>query len=61
MDSIDNKIAGLGIVNFWQTPNVGRASAQTRRQFMRKLPALARCRCLQATQARLDALETPEG
>eukprot|EP00974_Lingulodinium_polyedra_P121640 11179791-Lingulodinium_polyedra.AAC.1 len=61
MDSIENELADLGIVNFWKTPNVRRTPAQAQRPFMRKLPASARCRCLQATRARLDALDIPEG
>ena len=34
--------------------------SHTQEQLMRKLPALARYRCLQAMQVRLDALPTPE-
>ena len=56
---IEGKLAELGITDFWNTP--GSTHAQSQRQLLLKLPALARCRCLQAMQARLDAVEIPEG
>ena len=59
--SIENKLIEIGIWNFWNTPNLANDSARTQWQYMMKLPALSRCRCLQAMQARLDAMEIPEG
>ena len=59
--SIENKLSEIGIMNFWNTPNLATDSAETQWQYMMKLPALARCRCLQAIQAKLEALKIPEG
>ena len=55
---IANKLAELGICNFWRSPSSDHA--HTQEQLLLKLPALSRCRCLQAIQARLDALPIPQ-
>ena len=39
--SIENKLSEIGIMNFWNTPNLATDSAETQWQYMMKLPALA--------------------
>ena len=59
MAAIENKLAEIGIKNFWNTrgaPRLGNPSGKTQWQYMMNLPALARCCCLEAMQARLEAI-----
>ena len=39
--SIENKLSEIGIMNFWNTPNLANDSARTQWQYMMKLPALS--------------------
>ena len=41
MTSFDDKISEIGIINFWNTPNLANDSARTQWQYMMKLPALS--------------------
>ena len=54
MAAIENKLAEICIKNFWNTPTS--VNPKTQCQYMMNLPALARCCCLEAMQARLEAI-----
>ena len=59
MANLDKKLQELGVDRFWDISNIGKGSESTMRDKMMALPPLGRVRCLQAFQAKLEAVHTP--